>query len=580
MKQLPAGFVLDQSQGAPPLPSGFQIDSATEDNTSQTEKPGFWQGFGQQLKDSYVDTPIKFAEGMGRTALQRGVGIDQAIYDALPQGMVSDKTKQDAAAMAAKLKSQEDPGLMGVGERVAGDPLSYLPVGEVGQGISGLAKLSGKLGGLGALSGATAPVAEGDSRGLNTAIGGGIGAIAPTVLHGLAQIPDLPETLMKIKQFMVGSSTENEATNNAYKYVANQLGKEGISPEGVQTAGTQAQSTGLGATLPEFTNSSSLLADQKNIAKGTGGGANILRESLGNRATEAIPNRISEFANTVTPKKEIAKEGYKDILPRTFLPEDKFTEISNDPLISDAIKSVRKDKVYSKDLGDAADNNYTVLQRTKEFLDDKIKRASKKEKGTKAEILRQSQRVLVDAMDTHSPEFAANRRLYEEGSAGSKILKAIKKTKIGSVATLRNTLFGTQEKIDAYKKSMSPDDFHGLTRLMNGIDEVQRGGLSDSGTAYNALSQQQLAENTGARGVEMVGAPLNAMKRLGSWYSDKVRQKDYEALAKLFTSPDLAKLGAAMKGLKKNSPEARNILQDYAAKILATQAGNQQGQQP
>lgn len=169
----------------------------TAQTADSANKPGFWQGFGQQLKDTYVDTPIKFAEGMGRTALQRGVGIDQAIYDALPQGMVSDKTKQDATAMAAKLKSQEDTGLMGIGERVAGDPLSYTPLGEIGEGVKGAAALAGKLGGLGALSGATTPLAPGDSRLKNTVIGGAIGAGSGVAAKAIFAIPEAVSTLIQ-----------------------------------------------------------------------------------------------------------------------------------------------------------------------------------------------------------------------------------------------------------------------------------------------------------------------------------------------------------------------------------------------
>lgn len=584
--------------GASSLPADVKLTPvdhdpfANQQDNSPQEKPGFWQGFGQQLKDTYVDSPINFIEGIGRGALKRGVGIDQAIYDALPEGMVSDKTKQDATAMATQLKAQDKgTGAAGTLGEIAGDPLSYVPIGEAGKGIAGLVELSGKLGGLGVVGGATAPVAEGESRAQHIAVSGVIGALSPTVVHTLAQIPYLPETLMKLKQYMVGSATKNQATENAYKNVAEKLVKEGVTPEKLQDAGTQAQSTGLGATLPEFANSSSLLADQKNIAKGTGAGANILRETLANRATETIPNRVSEFANTITPKKEVAGEAYKAILPNTELPPEVFAQISQDPIINDALQKVRKDKVYNKGFQDVADqksitldalpdNNYAVLQRTKEVLDDKINRAATKRNGTKAELMRQSQQILVDAMDTHSPEFAANRRLYQEGSTGNKILKAVRKNKIGSIAPLRNTLFGSQEKIAAYKKSLSPEDFTGLVQLMKGIEQVERGNLADSGTAYNALSQKELANNTGARGAEMVGAPLNAMKRLGEWYSDKVRQKDYEAIAKLFTNPDLAKLGEAMKGLKKTSPEAKNILGNYAAKLMAIQAGKLQGQQP
>jgi hypothetical protein len=535
----------------------------------------------QTLKNAPEDQGVfsRAGEGFLRGAKTRATGITQAIVDALPDSIVSPETRQKMQQLADQsIKENEGTGVAGTIGEIAGDPLTYLPIPG-----SGIVKLAGKGAAIGGISGATSPVQEGGSWLENTlkgtAMGGTLGATTPVVTKAVGAVPKIPGAVGDILNKITGSLTEGGAQNRAEKYVAKKLAEEGVSPTQLEAASGTAERTGLGAMLPEYTNSNTLQSDLKNITKGKGKAAQKLKGYIDKRAETTIPETITEFANPIANKRGEASKLYDKFLPENHLSEEAFSQISDDPVIQDALKKLRKDSAYQKDIGDLPDNNYKVLQRVKEVLEDKANSLEGSDKNTKAYLVRQSSKKLVELMDNEQPEYANIRRIYERGSAGKSILDALQTSKAGSLKGFKNKLYGTPEKADKLKESLNPEEYRGFTNLVNSLDDIIKADIKGSDTASNIASQQALKSETGAPILEAVGQPVNALEKFAKWYSDKTRQKDYEAIARVFTDPDIEKLGKRLRGLNRQNPKAKAALDEFATKALSVYAGKEAAQE-
>ena len=185
---------------------------------------------------------------------------------------------------------------------------------------------------------------------------------------------------------------------------------------------------------------------------------------------------------------------------------------------------------------------------------------------------------LKAAMDAASPEYAATRRVFEEGLPGNKIITALEKGRVGSIADVRNRLFGTLEKQKELQRAMTPQDYRGMRLLARSLDDIISGKMGGSDTAFNQKAQKELMEATGARGIEEVTQPTTAARRLANWYTEKVRQRDYEAIAKLFTDPDIAALGQALKKTPRQSSKTLDAVNTFAVRALANYGGKESQQ--
>lgn len=553
---------------------------------AEPQKPGFIEGIPAFLREQYVEPVKNFGRGAVDAAKSRALGIAQAGADALPGNVISPGTKQLLRDEAALLEAKRKQGISGAGGfagQVAGDPLTYIPL----PGGGSIAALAGKGAATGGLSGLTSPVADGQSRTANTligmAFGGAAGAAIPAVTKSIAATPELAS---KAKRFVLGSSTAQEAEKNAILNVAKKLQEEGITPEILAQRAANAKEAGLGATLPEFAQSSSLTAQQKQIANQSGKASNYLRSYFKNRNEVTVPNRLREVAKPLQEKLQRASQSYNNIFTENNVPVD--TTLLDESIVNKlqtALPSGQKSTLITGirgllDEAKAKGNTLSALHETKMEIDNLIDAAPSK--SLKKTLKRESVDIvnqLKAAMDAASPKYAATRRVFEEGLPGNKIITALEKGRIGSLADVRNRLFGNLEKQKELQRAMNPQDYRGMRLLARSMDDIISGKMGGSDTAFNQKAQKELMEATGARGIEEVTQPTNAARRLANWYTEKVRQRDYEALAKLYTDPDIAALGKALQKTPRKSSKTLDALNTFAVRALANYGAKEIPQQ-
>lgn len=546
----------------------------------EPQKPGFIEGIPGFLKEKYVDPVANFGRAVKQGYEGRNLGIQQLINDTLPDNPRRQELRQQFADKAKSLDENSVDGAAGVAGSIAGDPLTYLfPTSKGGGIVRGL--LTGA--GMGGASGVTSPVKEGDSRLLNAAIGAGVGGAAgvalPAVTKGAGTVK---RGAGAAKQFFLGSSTDEQAAANALKSTAKQLQREGITADQLTRSAALSKEAGLGATLPEYAKSSNLIAKQKQIANQSGKASNYLRSYFKNRNEKLIPERLKQFSAPLLEKQQKASESYNKIWKEgnvqiDTLPLDEFIEGK----IKTSLPGGQKQQLFTELKGllsgaKEQGNSLRSLHEAKIEIDNLVKSAPTDglKKILKAETV-DTLSQLRSLMDKASPEYAATRRLYEEGTPGRKILTALEKSRVGSIADVRRRLFGNLEKQKELQRAMAPEQYRGMRLLARSMDDIISGKMGGSDTAFNQKAGKELLEETGAQGVEALTKPINATQRLANWYSEKVRQKDYEALAKLYTDPDIAALGEALKKVPRESNKALDAINTFAVRALANYAGKQ-----
>lgn len=139
-----------------------------------------------------MSAPQLFAAGIGKGAMDLFRGARNAVTDVLAGPPFAPQELKDLAAQwrqqSDQIKAQDAP-LMKSGWANAGDitaqmlPAFAVPLGELGAW--------GRIGasaGMGALQGAVQPVGVNDSRGVNMALGAGLGAVGQGVANGIGAV--------------------------------------------------------------------------------------------------------------------------------------------------------------------------------------------------------------------------------------------------------------------------------------------------------------------------------------------------------------------------------------------------------
>lgn len=398
-----------------------------------------------------------------------------------------------------------------------------------------------------------------------------LGAATPSAVRGIAS--GSKEAAVNAKRFLMGSSTEEEAARAAAQRTAKILGKEGINPVDVAARMGEADAAGIPITLPEASKSSTLLARQKVIERGAGEGANILREFKADRPGQ-IRDALGNFANAITTQADdIADPLYKNVgkieFPSTYrtesapskiigldkeikieIPNPAVKELLSDPVIGDAVKAFGRNKKLSYRVQDLPKNSVGYFNEVKKYLNaqGQLPSTDKYLSG----IYGDAAKKITNTLDQIAPDYAKARAAAQPGIvARNEIQDALGGTRDNSIGVLRNRIFGSPDQRRELQRGLGQDNYKNLGKLMGYVDDAIRGSSADSGTAFNQAAQKELAQETGAAGVEALGRPLNIVGRFADWYSNKVREKDYKALANLYTSKDLAELGRQLKGVSK-----------------------------
>jgi hypothetical protein len=176
----PPGFELidtpTKAQGTPPPPAGFELISTQPPAKPQQYNPTEGMSTGQRL-----------AAGAGKALVDLGRGVKQVATQAGNKvGLVSDQTAADVQTQIDEARALDAPLMAttaGAVGNIAGNVAAFVPTALVpgANTYTGAALVGGALGAL-------QPTAEGESRGLNTAVGVGSGLAGKAIGDKVAKV--------------------------------------------------------------------------------------------------------------------------------------------------------------------------------------------------------------------------------------------------------------------------------------------------------------------------------------------------------------------------------------------------------
>jgi hypothetical protein len=551
----------------------------------QSAQPGPWTKYqaGADRGEKAIEQANKntgFFENAGKGLLRgaesRVLGMIQAGADLLPDGVVSDGFRQDMADVARQLALEgKGTGAGGLVGEIVGDPLTAatLPVGGAGS----LTKLAGQGAALGAAGGFTTPQAEGGlgDRALNAVVGAGVGAAIPTAIEGGKIVAG------KAVRAISPLQTKGMAKDKALDAAAKVLKKEGYTPAQVTAALQESTDSGLGATLAEATGSRGLLARQKNIAKGSGSAADELSRAVINRNEQTIPAALADLAK---PLQDKGQQGIQELAQ--VLQANGAKQVPVDDIVTGLIDKAAKanpnnaeGRIYRAvldELGFAEQNGNTfdALHRAKQGLDNiYIEGADDALRSRATRITAEVRKAINERLKQIAPAYGAANRKIQAGMVADDLNTAIASTNEGSIAALYNKFWAKPELRADMADRLEPADYAKLSKAMEVLKKIKRGGMAGSDTAENLATRAEMAMETGAPGLEAVTDPTsffgigNAARKV----SDAVRQKDLQAMQELLTKPDAAAIAGRMAGRGTAAPGAASKAATAAGVIGTSQ---------
>ncbi len=546
---------------------------------------------------SKVDTDSTIAnvgQDMARAAKSRSLGVMQLmnefqkynpgamLFDAvMPESVVEQKNQgqqeMDATMsdVAGNLQQERDArGLSGVVGGVLGDPLTYNPLGKVntfGQAI-------GKGALFGGAAGATDALTEEQSRLKSTGVGVGVGAAAGGAIKaGEKLVSKAGDAAGGAWDLLKGKFSDDAAANNAYRTTAKTLSKSGVDEYALRDAARQAKSAGTDATLPEFTGNKKLLNRQKYIAKIGDEGSDIINDFVEKRANETIPNRLIDYLEPVANKQTEASRAYTEFFDATdnlqpidLEPVKKILAVKINTSNAKGIKrGVYESMLEKVDEAVKQGASPRAIQELKDELGLVIDQTAKGDIAVKNKLNRDAVNVvqaLTKQADDAFPEFARLRADYGEGKAATDVLKDLYSTQVGSTQRFYNKVYGTPELRSELRKSMAPEDFNGLRNILKSLEQIKKGGLTGSDTAFNQATGEELARESGSVVGRTMQFKTNPIAEIGFWIDDKIRGRQFKELAKLYTNPDLKRLADEISKVGAKSKEGQLLLEEYAVK--------------
>lgn len=191
-----------------------------------------------ELRPFGISTGINMPQGLSRvtagagkafTDMGRGIG---QLVGAVDRKDVDEARKYDAPLMAT------DTGLAG---DIAGNVFGYGPLAA----LPGAASIAGS-GAIGALTGAMQPVGEDDSRLVNAAIGGGVGALVPAAFGTARAIKAAAiDPFTKSGKQKLAAEVLRKAAQNPDMAAERMAAAQGVTPGFNPTAGQAARDSGI-----------------------------------------------------------------------------------------------------------------------------------------------------------------------------------------------------------------------------------------------------------------------------------------------------------------------------------------------
>jgi hypothetical protein len=540
----------------------------------------------------------KFVAGYGAAVPQMVRGVGQLL------GMVSQEEVDEA-------KRLEKP-LMESGAGMAGNIAGNIAATVPAIAVPGAATLRGAAA-TGAALGATQPVATGESRLENTAMGAGFGAGG--VALGRTAAAGWQGAKALVEPFTQGGRD---------KIAGRMIQRFADDPTKIAGATNTPTITGARPTLAEQTGDAGLARLQDSLRSVDP----QINNQIGGRLTENNAARVNALRNlsgedgardfAVANRAGTGKQLYKDAFEVAadsiaMTPEQKRTigTLMKSPAIQSAMKEAQKIAANKgTNVGKAnASGSVEGLHNMKVALDDAISSAKAAGKSGEAESIKAAQKRLVSLIEDISPDYKSARVTYAQMSkpvnsfdVGAEVSrKALSNGSdlTGTPTINRDRLMGTLRDEEGLVKRatgrnglgglgevMEPQDLNLLRAVASETDRagaVATAGRGDgSATAQRMASQNILSQIVGPTGLPkswaenalantIIGKPFNLL------YSGVAEPKIQQALAEAVLNPAKAKQILAQVKLAPAERSKLLLLIDQAARS-APAAGAMSGQ--
>lgn len=379
--------------------------------------------------------------------------------------------------------------------------------------------------------------------------------------------------------------SDEAAGRLANNILAKQLIAEGKTPEQVASAIADAQSVGMKPTLGEATGSSGVLQAEKSILRGTGQGANTMRETVFNRNRDAVPTALTKFADKLKAQAGDVSGKYADA-------SDEFTKRSmnanmavRDPatavniMLDDAKGLSAGDKASTRvqtaiserldELGGVSNiesralsqankimknakrrgNTFDALLDAKKQLDDLyIEGADAATQKNASRYVGSFTKEINNALEQMAPtKFREARKSAMTNSAANDLLDAINSTNEGSLGQLYNKFWAKPEVRADFLRRLPNDDLRTEAQKVFGQLEKVRRGFGGSDTAFNLPANKMLSEEAGLGFDPNLANPFESVPTFLQAVGRRIQPRVYDQLANQSVNPDTAALIAAME---------------------------------
>jgi hypothetical protein len=453
---------------------------------------------------------------------------------------------------------------------------SALPYNAVATGAKALAPLATKTGkGLASLLGAGAGTEyarqEMPDSTLAPLLGGIVGAVIPSAADNLISAPsNVMGAARRGVNSLFGNFTPQQSAERAARATARTLQDEGIDLVQAAKRMQEAKKLGIPITLPEAARSSTLLQRQEVVERGAGEGANILRGYKADR-TGQVRDALKGYAENIVNKSVKKSDPLYKALADVELPSETIQGLKSNPAIANAYKAFSKNNELAFKVKDYKANSVGYVNELKKYLDAKSQTFT--ENVYQKDVYSDAAKRITGTIDAALPKYAEARAVARPGIvARDEILKPLDATRDNSMAVIRGRIFGSPKQRKELARGLGKENFQNLSKLMGYVDDAIAGSRQQSATAEKIAAQRELETVTGAKGAELVGKPLNAIGKFADWYSQKARQRDYKAIAELYTSADISRLQKVLAQTPK--PQRANTIAEFLAqKTPAVTAG-------
>lgn len=343
------------------------------------------------------------------------------------------------------------------------------------------------------------------------------------------------------------------------EYIANALIKAGHSPEEAVDLLNRAKKFGM--TVGESTNNPKLLGMERKISGMNQPGGETIRGFVKERVdpdrNTSVPYKLQDLADPLLAKVKAASEELGTIsstAPKTPIDmsyvRSTLTAEKRPPgsPVSNTLLRIDKLSEWAKSQGDTFDAWHRVKQEIWNLKDD-AKNPNAVEK-LDANIVKNYYKKVNDVLSRRAPglpddllpfgsKYAVANDTYRQNLAGRTIQDVLKKMPTGgtpasSLKYIYKQLVGSQALSDELFEGLPVDKQRGMMEFLKAVKDASKSSVNDR--------VKSMEEGTPSFPLSQHGALL----KIKDWMIDTITRKDYDALAKGLTSPDIEAIAEKM----------------------------------